>query len=311
MIFFLYGKNDFSSSRKLKAIIAGYQQKHLTGLDLRYFDFNQDNFESLRDESQIKSMFKEKKMFILKNSFSNPVFKQKFLENKEKFIHSNNLLVFYEKQEIKKDDAFFIFLKKNARCQEFKSLKAKELEILAKKEFSKHKKDIDFMALNLLIKYVGDDLWQLFNEIQKLSAFKGTETAKISINDVELLVSAKYESNIFKTIEMVASGQEDRAILLLHQHLERGDSPFYLLSMIAFQFRRLLIAKQKMTDNQSFKNLKWHPFAVKKTKMLSEKFSFEQLKKIYQRISQIDFDTKTGKISPELGLDLLVAYSQC
>jgi len=80
--------------------------------------------------------------------------------------------------------------------------------------------------------------------------------------------------------------------------------------MIAFQFRRLLIAKQKMTDNQSFKNLKWHPFAVKKTKMLSEKFSFEQLKKIYQRISQIDFDTKTGKISPELGLDLLVAYSQ-
>ena len=309
MIFFLYGKNDFFSSRKLKAIIAGYQQKHITGLNLRYFDFNQDNFESLRDESQIKSMFKEKKMFILKNGFSNSVFKQKFLENKEKFIKSNNLLVFYEKQEIKERDGFFFFLKKNARCQEFKPLKPKDLETFAKKEFSKYKKNIDFMALNLLIKSTGNDLWQLFNEIQKLSVFKGAETSKISVNDVKLLVSAKQESNIFKTIEMIASGQKDKAILLLHQHLEKGDSPFYLLSMIAFQFRKLLIAKEKVINNQSFKNLKWHPFVIKKTKTLSEKFSFEQLKKIYRQISQIDLDTKTGKISPELGLDLLVAYS--
>jgi len=310
MIFFLYGKNDFSSSRKLKAIIAGYQQKHPTGLDLRSFDFNQDDFESLRDESQIKSMFKGKKMFILRNAFSNPDFKEKFLKNKEKFIRSNNLFVFYEKQEIKESDGFFAFLKKNARCQEFKPLKPEGLKILAKKEFGKYKKDIDFAALNLLIKSAGDDLWRLFNEIQKLSAFKGIETSKISVNDVKLLVSAKQENNIFKTIEMIASGQKDKAILLLHQHLEKGDSPFYLLSMIAFQFRQLLIAKQKIINNQSFKNLRWRPFVIEKTKALSEKFSFEQLKKVYEQISRIDLDTKTGKISPELGLDLFVAYLQ-
>ena len=217
------------------------------------------------------------------------------------------MLVFYEKQEIKKSDAFFAFLKENARCQEFKPLKPKEIETWAKKEFSRYKKEIDSAALILLIKSADNNLWQLINEIQKLSAFKGAKASKISVGDVKLLVSAKQENNIFKTVEMIASGQKDKAISLLHQHLEKGDSPFYLLSMIAFQFRKLLIAKERVIKNQSFESLKWHPFVVKKTKALSEKFSFEQLKKIYAQIGQIDLDTKTGKISPELGLDLLIA----
>ena len=32
-----------------------------------------------------------------------------------------------------------------------------------------------------------------------------------------------------------------------------------------------------------------------------------QLKKIYQKIFQVDFDIKTGKIEPETALDLLLA----
>lgn len=307
MIFFLYGKDDFSSSRKLKNIIAGYRQKHLTGLNLRYFDLSQENFESLRDETQIKSMFKEKKMFILKNAFGNPDFKQKFLENKEKFAKSHNLFIFYENQEIKKSGVFFAFLKKNARCQEFKPLRPQKLEDWAKEEFNRYGKNIDFMALKLLIKFVDNDLWRLSNEIQKLSAFKGIKATKISTDDIRLLVNAGQENNIFKTIEMIASGQKDKAILLLHQHLEKGDSPFYLLSMITFQFRQLLIAKEKIINNQPFKGLKWHPFVVSKAKALSAKFGFKQLKKIYGQISQIDFEMKIGKISPELGLDLLLA----
>jgi len=40
---------------------------------------------------------------------------------------------------------------------------------------------------------------------------------------------------------------------------------------------------------------------------LCNQFSIEQLKKIYQKIFQADSDIKTGKIEPELALDLIVA----
>ena len=67
------------------------------------------------------------------------------------------------------------------------------------------------------------------------------------------------------------------------------------------QFRNLLIIKQ------SPKNSGLHPFVVQKSSYLCNQFSIEQLKKIYQKIFQVDSDIKTGKIEPELALDLLLS----
>ena len=50
-----------------------------------------------------------------------------------------------------------------------------------------------------------------------------------------------------------------------------------------------------------------HPFAVQKSFYLCNQFTFEKLKKIYQKIFQVDLDIKTGKIEPELALDLLLS----
>jgi len=36
-------------------------------------------------------------------------------------------------------------------------------------------------------------------------------------------------------------------------------------------------------------------------------FALDDLKKIYSKIIQVDFDIKTGKVSPETGIDLLIA----
>ena len=50
-----------------------------------------------------------------------------------------------------------------------------------------------------------------------------------------------------------------------------------------------------------------HPFVVRKTYYQCNQFSFSELKKIYQKIFKIDFNIKTGKIEPGIGLDLLIA----
>ena len=49
------------------------------------------------------------------------------------------------------------------------------------------------------------------------------------------------------------------------------------------------------------------PFVVDKAYYQSEKFTLNELKKIYRKLFQIDIDVKTGKIKPEIAIDLLVA----
>ena len=99
--------------------------------------------------------------------------------------------------------------------------------------------------------------------------------------------------------------------MLLKAHLEKGDNPLYLFSMINYQFRNLLVVKDLIERNRPYytisKTSNLHPFVVRKSYEQAGKFSFPELKKIYRKIFQVDLAIKTGKINPETGLDLLLS----
>jgi len=316
MILFLYGPDTYRSRQKLNEIIEHYKKIHKSGLNLKFFEGEELNFEDFKDEFQQTSMFKEKKLVVLTNFFSNLVFKERFLKEGKNFVNSADIILFYEKNPIPEKDSLFHFLIKNAKSQEFKLLAGQKLKNWVKKEFLNFGIEISQEALEKLISFVGNDLWQMSNEIKKLVAYRTghnqvTTVTKvcpeIKREDVELLVKPKIETDIFQTINAIAARNKKMALKLLKAHLEKGDSPFYLFSMINFQFRNLLIIKDLMERNLSPYSLNHlHPYVIKKSIPLLEKFSFSELKKIYQKIFQLDLDVKTGKIEPEMALDLLI-----
>ena len=75
--------------------------------------------------------------------------------------------------------------------------------------------------------------------------------------------------------------------------------------------QNLLLLKDQMERGVPLpgleKKLKLHPFVLRKTFALAKNFSLAALKKIYQRLSEIDYDIKTGRIEPRAALDLIVA----
>jgi DNA polymerase-3 subunit delta len=306
---FLYGPDIYRSKQKIKEIIKYYKESCVSGLNLRFFEGENLIFQNFLEEIQQVSIFNERKLLVLKNSFSNKDFKKSFLKNSEKFIQLNNIILFYEEKEMSQKDPLFVFLKKEAKCQEFKLLNNQKLGIWIEKEFSIYKKKISQNAIQLLIDFVGNNLWQLSSEIKKLANYKREE--RIGIEEIELLVNSKIETDIFKTIEAMAMKNKKQALILLHKHLEKGDNSLYLLSMISFQFRNLLIIKELIQKNIPYnllaKESKLHPFIVRKIYSQTQKFELEELKKIYQKIFQIDLKIKTGKIEPQLALDLFIA----
>ncbi len=313
MIIFLYGQDTYRMREKLNEVVESYKKIHKSGLNLRYFDCSEktaeDTFNNLKDEIRQASMFEEKKLAVVINPFLDSEFKEKFLKERKDLLKSEDIILLYEEGKIAKNDSLFKFFIKDTKSQEFQILSGQKLKNWVRRRFERYETKIESDALEMLIEHVGSDLWRMNNEIKKLVSYKNNTTVKKE--DIKLLTRSKIETDIFKTIDAISQKNKKQALNLLHKHLEKGDSPLYLLSMINFQFRNLLIVKDFVEKYRPYsvilKKSGLHPFVVKKSYSLSQEFSIRELKKIYRRIFQVDLDIKTGRIESKMALDLLIA----
>ena len=306
MIIFLYGQDSYRSRQKLNEFVNRYKRVHKKAWELRRFEGKGMGLRNLRDEIKTASIFGEKKLFLLENVFSDQEIKDWLVKSKEAILSSNNNILIYEGTGVSKKDKFFKFLLKNSRSQEFVFLRTRQLKNWVMIEFSRNNIKIQETALNKLVDFVGSDLWQMANEVKKLTAYRG-RGGVVEIDDIRTLVKPKIEADIFKTINAIAGGNKKTALGLLRAHLGLGAFPLYLFSMIDFQYRNLLIVKDLTERGLSPYSSGLHPYAVRKALPLLKKFTFGKLKKIYRRLFQLDLEIKSGRLSSELALDLFVA----
>lgn len=307
MIIFIYGPDTFRSKNKLKEIVDHYKELR-GGINLDYFDFEKNNLEEFKSSLQTVSMFKEKRLVVIKNLFLNKESKAKISKIIKNLKDSEDIFIIYEEGEMNEKNALFVDIKKNSDSQEFSLLKGETLIKWLRKEFAVYNKEVSIDVLNELVNFIGNDMWQLNNEIKKLSSF--CRDKKITKEDVKLLVNQKIETAIFKTIDAIALRNTKMASLLIHRHLEEGENPLYLLSMIISQFRNLLMVKDLIEKNCPYsviaQKTKMHPFVLKKSYEQSRGFTLQELKKIYTKLLEIDLYIKTGKMNSETAIDLLI-----
>jgi DNA polymerase-3 subunit delta len=303
MIIFLYGPDTYRSRQKLNEIIEHYKKIHKNGLSLIFLDLEEKNYKDFIENFQSLAMFKEKKLIVLKNASKNFDFKESFRKEIKKFANSKEIILFYEEEDLK--DNFFEKIKKNSKWQNFQILEGEKLKLWVKKEIKRFGAEIEENALKRLIEFVDSDLWRMENEIKKLVSF--SQEKKIKLKDIETLVSPEIETDIFKTIDAIGQKNKVLALKLVHKHLEKGDSPLYLLSMINYQLKNIILVKDLIERRRPLIEAGLYPFLLQKTIYQARKFSFQEIKKIYQKIFEMDLKIKSGQINPELALDLLVS----
>ncbi len=309
MIIFIYGEDSYRSKDKLDEIVSHYKEVRKSGLNLIYLDAKETDFSDFYNNFKVSPMFAETKLVILKNVFLSKEFQEDFSKQLKHLQELKDVIIIYENDVVDQRLKLFKVLLKECKCQEFKLLDTKGLKIWAQKEIESQNGKINNDALDLLLNYVGNNLWQLSNEIKKLVNFKNSSVVKKE--DVELLIKPKIEIDIFKTIDALAEKNKKQALNLLHKHLNGDDNPLYILSMIGYQFRNLLTVKELSEKGMMYasiiKKSGLHPFVVKKTYFQCRQFSFSELKEIYYNIFKIDSDIKIGKIEAETALDLFVS----
>jgi len=309
MIIFIYGEDTYRSRQRLRKISENYKRVNKSGLDLIFFEGLDFNFNDFKNVFSQTSMFNEKKLVIVSDFFSNQAFKDSFLENIKLFAESKDIVLFYERIKILEKDPFLKKIKKLAKIENFEPLEGEKLKKWAKENISNLDIEIQSEALAKMIDFIGNNLWQFSNEIKKLANYR--KQGIIRVEDVELLIRPRVETAIFKTIDAVAQKNKRKALVMIHQHLNLGDSPGYLLAMINYQLRNLLIVKDLAEKNEPYysilKKTGLNHFVLKKSHSQAERFTFQELKKTYRKAFQIDLDIKTGKIKPETALDLFIA----
>lgn len=170
--------------------------------------------------------------------------------------------------------------------------------------------EIEPRAAAALASVTGSDLRRADNELVKLIAY--VDGAKpITEADVELLTPYVAEANIFDMVDALAEGKGERAAALVRRLLNQQEEALGLFAMIVRQFRLLLLAKEHLTGggapSEIAKTLGVHPYVAEKLAKQSRSFDLPTLERIYRALGEYDLKMKTGRITPELALDLLVA----
>ncbi|MBK8022722.1 MAG: DNA polymerase III subunit delta [Chloroflexi bacterium] len=170
--------------------------------------------------------------------------------------------------------------------------------------------DIEPQAASALASVTPGDPRRADNELIKLVAYVDGRT--ITEADVALLTPYVSEANMFAMVDALAEGRIRQASQLLHRLLDQQDEDaFGLYGMVARQFRLLLLTKEHFTGGGGTNNLAeaigQKKFVADKLARQSRAFELDELEAVYRQIGEYDFQIKTGQITIELALDLLIA----
>ena len=305
MIYLICGENTFLGKAKVLELLKeremffekSFPVLKLDGENLTWRDFDQ--------EIKKQGLFGKTFFVIIEKVWGNKKFKEEFLKRRNFFKSPETLVVFFEPREIDSGDPLFEYIKKEGRIYQFSAPKTGEIKKFIIQTIKEKGFLIQARAVQLFLEFGYQDFWEIYNQLQKLMAYKYHQKI-IEEKDVLLLIKPKAEAFIFRTIEAFAKKQKKEALSFIYQHLLAGDSPLYLLAMVKYQFRNLLIIKEQTPFKNLQKSGNFHPYLFKKLIIQSKNFSLDQLRNFYQKIFKIDLLLKKGKISPEAGLELLV-----
>lgn len=168
---------------------------------------------------------------------------------------------------------------------------------------------IDGRAVQMLATFVGNDLRQLNNELEKLSAYAAGRA--ITGDDVRRLVSDASEALIWDLTDALSQRNGRKAMQSLYELRRNDANPFYLLTMIARQYRIMIKVRDAVrsgggNEYDIAKKVGEKPYPVKKAMQQSRQYGSAELDRIMEQLLEADFAMKTGA-DPETELDVLVA----
>lgn len=181
--------------------------------------------------------------------------------------------------------------------------------VLVQHAAEKHKVKLNRDAAEALVELVGEELAQLYNEIDKLTLFALGEKT-ITLQHVESLIGHHRIYDAFEVLDAVTAGDIGRAVKRLrNMFAEDKDAEYSAVGAFAFHVRRMFQAKAMLEKRTSPADI------ANRLRLWSNKdrffaqlqrLSLPQIAALLDELAAIDFATKTGQAQAPVAIEQLV-----
>lgn len=320
MLYFLHGEDMIRVAERRRELMDGFQKKYPTG-EIHLFDFEDTGTpEMVRRACSAcdQGLFATPKLVVWLHPLALKEGEDAVKNFLKRFLKEAPLdisLLVIEPGKIKKTNSIAAFLLKKAdRTEDLSVLSGASLETWVLKSlaaFDPHL-SISRPALMLLLKGIGSDTLRLKQVIDQLASYRGT--GEIVLADVMLFVQAGSEAVIFQALDALARGEREKALLLFAREqaaATKHDAVYGLLSMCAWQLRRLLLIReaydQGMHDSPGIaRHTKLPPFTVQNALRGLNALPRTRLAAGLSLLAEMDAALKIGALDPGVALDTFV-----
>lgn len=213
--------------------------------------------------------------------------------------------------EVDKRSKAYKWIKKNGYVGEFlkKDQTEKVLMRWVAALLAKEKKRIRESDVRFFLERVGDDMFQIKNETDKLISYVG-ERPEITREDIEEITSGEVQNKIFDLVAAIAEGDKRRALSYYDDLLLLKEPSMRILFLIARQYRILLLIADMRGRHKPDKDIAQAAgipvFAIRKNAAQLRGYTVKTLEHCISSCIQIEEEIKTGRISDQIGLETLI-----
>lgn len=315
---FIYGKNSFLLNKRLKQLEADFSKIDTAGINLEKIDGADLTYSKLEQALSAMPFLADKRMVIIRNLLSDnkdAELKNKIADLLEPLLKTKREgatdLIIVENGESDKRTKLYKMLQKHADIFEARTLEGRELVRFICDTFQRDGVEITPTDADYLAQEAGNDMQKLEGEVKKIALYvRSQKRAILERNDIDLLVSAEINPNVFAFTEAISRKDARTASRLLNELLINGENEQKLLGSIAFQFRTLLIIKDALERGVSSSEIaskgKIAPFVVTKNIAIARNKTMRSLILMYDNLRRMDALIKSSAIAPDLAINILV-----
>ena len=305
MLYLLYG-DSFKIKKEIDKIIASNK---LDDINISKYDLDAYNYKDIIEDATAVSLFDDIKAIIVSNATIFTSTKTSVdIEVFEVYINNynpNTIMIFT--LEDKRDERKKIVkaIRKSGIVKEF--VTDDNPNGLVKILLEDYKMNTE--AMNKFITLVGNDAYNISNELDKLKLYKG-ENKNIGIDDIKNITTKNVDIDLFKLMDAIMDNNKEEAIENYHNMLLYGTEPIQIIIAIANKYRLMYqvktLSRLGYTEGDIAKELRQSPKYVFVLSKLSKNYTPDYLLKELNTIADIDYKIKSGKVEADLALELYI-----
>jgi DNA polymerase-3 subunit delta len=303
MKLFFYGTNAYALRKQLRHMVEGYVAKNGSDLGVERVDGATVKPQELAGALGATPFLSNSRLVIVESLSENKAPVDKLLAAIGK-VPATTVAIFVDPR-IDKRKVLFKEFNKVDKVVEFAPLAGARLTQWCAAEIARQGGTAAPGAVRELVELAGEDQWRLSEELAKLVAYSPEVTAE----NVKLLVERGVEQSIFDMVEAMTAGRVAAALEGYHRLVAARQSEIYVLTMVQWQLRNLLLAAAApagMPAADLARAAGMNPYVAGKMQTAARRHGVAALSAAFRAAADCEFDIKSGRLPGEAAVEQLI-----